>query len=103
MEELGFEFPIPLTLETDNVDGWVPATANALKTKQGNIDSRQGWVLELKDREIGTPVHIPTLSNVADICNKILSTAEFKRLQTMCMSKSTATGQTTGMSQHRLN
>ena len=87
VEEMGMEFPSPFTLEMDNDAARIFAAASEQKTKLKHIDCRQEWVRTLRNREICTPVHIPTLDNLSDIFTKILSGPEFIRLRGMCMKQ----------------
>ena len=60
VEEMGMDFPYPFVLEMDNDAAKVFAQASAQRTKLKHIDCRQEWVKTLRDRDICTPVHVPT-------------------------------------------
>ena len=81
VEEMGIEFPFPFTLEIDNDAAKIFALGTAQRSKLKHIDCRQEWVKTLRDRNICTPVHIPSEDNLADIFTKILPRPTFIRLR----------------------
>ena len=50
-----------------------------------HIDVRQEWVQILRDHDIFSLVHVPTIHNLADIGTKILLYPTFVKLRDMIM------------------
>ena len=80
-EEMNIPFPRPFVLQMDNTAAECFANNTCFKSKLKHIDNRQEWVKILRDRDICTPMHVPTNDNLADILTKILPFATFERLR----------------------
>ena len=85
VEEMGLPFPTPFVLEMDNAAAKIFCEGNAKRTKLKHIDTRQEWVLTLRDRGIMIPSYVDTDLNLADIFTKILPGPRFEQLRAMCM------------------
>ena len=80
-DEMGFEFPIPLTLEVDNQTAIHFSKGSTKCSKLKHIDARQSWVEALHDNTIPKFDWVPTTENLADLNSKFLDTVRFCKLQ----------------------
>ena len=85
-EELNLKVEWPLVLHVDNAVGesFQHSTCGTTKLK-GVFGLHQGWVQELKKKDIVTSVHIPADKNLADMLTKGLS-AEVRLNLEKCLS-----------------
>jgi len=87
MEEMHIPFPSPYYLQIDNAAAIAFAKGTAQKTKLKHIDARQGWVKTLRDKEICTPIHVPTKLNLADMFTKILGASMFIEMRSRLLHR----------------
>ena len=80
-DEMGFEFPIPLTLEVDNQTAIHFSKGSTKCSKLKHIDARQSWVEALHDNTIPKFDWVPTTENLADLNSKFLDTTRFRKLR----------------------
>jgi hypothetical protein len=80
-EEMGIPFPKPFELRMDNEAAICFTKDSCFKSKLKHIDCRQEWVKILRDHDICTPVHVPSIDNLADLFTKILPVEVFERLR----------------------
>ena len=73
----------------DNGAAHIFCKGSAQKTQLKHVDCGQSWVQTLRDREVMTPVHVPTKENLADIFTKILDKNTFEHLRDQLMESYT--------------
>ena len=81
VDELGFKFPVPFTLEVDNQTAIHFAKGTTKRSKMKHIDARQSWVEALRDHPIVQLKWVPTADNLADLNSKLLPVQRFEALR----------------------
>ena len=76
-EELGRDFPKPFVMFMDNAAAEIFCNNTASYSRLQNIDQRQKWVKQMRDKQIMIPVHIHTSVNLADMFTKPLTGSIF--------------------------
>ena len=84
-EEANMFFPLPIELQIDNDTCKAFGDDTVVKSRMKHIDVRQEWVQILRDHDIFTLIHVPTIYNVADLGTKILLYPTFSKLRDMIM------------------
>ena len=84
-EEANMFFPLPIELQIDNDTCKAFGDDTVVKSRMKHIDVRQEWVQTLRDHDIFSLVHVPTIHNIADIGTKILLYPTFLKLRDMIM------------------
>ena len=84
-EEALLPFPLPATIQVDNMSAVVFQSARAPKSRLVHLDCRLTWVKQLRDGGVFNVVHTPTLQNKADIFTKTMTPQPFQRLRELIM------------------
>ena len=85
-EELGIDFPTPITISVDNMTTVVYTNSTVKCSKIRHIDAHQDWVQAMQDSNICKLWKVHTLENGSDLLTKIHGPDQFRGLCSRCMA-----------------
>jgi len=84
--DMGIVLPWPISVNVDNSQCISFVNSTCVNSKlRGMIDTREGWVRELKDDKLVTVQYVPSNCNYADILSKCIPGYKFNIMFKMIM------------------